>query len=62
MSEPHINGTAMRAIYGICIIYYIMCIYAAEEIGDKFRQVEFVERSIENATDEELITGNIFIL
>ena len=23
LSEPHINGTAMRAIYGICIYVYM---------------------------------------
>ena len=28
LSEPHINGTAMRAIYGICIyVYMYICIY-----------------------------------
>ena len=28
LSEPHINGTAMRAIYGICIyVYMYKCIY-----------------------------------
>ena len=26
LSEPHINGTAMRAIYGICMYVYV-CMY-----------------------------------
>ena len=29
LSEPHINGTAMRAIYGICIYVY-MYIYPTQ--------------------------------
>ena len=27
LSEPHINGTAMRAIYGICIYVYMVYVY-----------------------------------
>ena len=33
LSEPHINGTAMRAIYGICMyVYMYICMYGMSVI------------------------------
>ena len=46
LSEPHINGTAMRAIYGICIyVYMYICIYICMVRPSSARRfIDFVRR------------------
>ena len=52
LSEPHINSTAMLAIYGICIYVCMVCLSSARRFIDSVqgRMQSFVLKSLRSKT------------